>query len=331
MSIGGAVFAGSPFDPEVWEAPLASFVRRPCLAFQPALCKLGFVVNKHIAKRAVYRLPILLAWLWLTASVSAQSRLAPSEPRNAREVASDGAQMPTWKVDPQFLYEDFAFVRVRYTVDGTYGFGGDPETRWLTDTPDSDLNFSWRLQQLTSIRVHPDGDFISLTDDRLHNYPFIYIVEPGRLRFSEAEVTALRKYLLNGGFLMFDDFWGEREWRPLKAELARVFPDREPQELAIDHPIFNCVFPLKQLPQVPNVLTGIRSETTGITYEKGAGPPHYRAIYDDKGRMMVIICHNTDNGDGWEQEGVSEYYFKEFSEKQAYPLGINIIFYSMTH
>ncbi len=284
----------------------------------------------HIDNWASRLMAILLAWFAFVPHASAQSPLDPGEPRNAREVASEGAQMPTWKVDPEFLYENFAFVRVRYTVDGTYGFGGS-ENRWLTDAPDSDLNFSWRLQQLTSIRVHPDGDFISLTDDRLSNYPFIYIVEPGRLHFSEAEISALRKYLLNGGFLMFDDFWGEREWRPLKLELARLFPDREPQELADDHPIFSCVFPLKEKPQVPNVLTGIRSEMTGITYEKGAGPPHYRAIFDDKGRMMVIICHNTDNGDGWEQEGVSEYYFKEFSEKKAYPLGINIIFYSMTH
>jgi hypothetical protein len=117
-----------------------------------------------------------------------------------------------------------------------------------------------------------------------------------------------------------------------------VFPEREAQEISMDHPIFNCVFPLNQKlqgvpPQIPNYRLGMASEWNGgITWERSdAQTPHYQGIYDDKGRMVVIICHNTDLGDGWEQEGVSEYYFREFSEKKAYPLGINIVFYAMTH
>ena len=245
----------------------------------------------------------------------------------------EGAEQPTWKIDPEFLYDTFTFVRVRYSVDSTHGYGHDPAYRWRTDAPDSDINFSWRLSQMTSMAVHPDGDFIDLTDPRLYSYPFIYIVEPGRLHFHDEEVVALRRYLLNGGFLMFDDFWGEREGRNLFDEMRRVFPDRESQELDLKHPIFHCVFDLKEKPQVPNVSLGIRSEFNGgITWERSdARNPDYRAIYDDKGRMMVMICHNTDNGDGWEREGESEYYFHEFSEKKAYPLGINIIFYAMTH
>lgn len=252
---------------------------------------------------------------------------------NAREMFPEGAEQPTWKVDPEFLYDTFTFVRVRYSVDRTYGFGHDREFRWRTDAPDSDINFSWRLSQMTSLTVHPDGDFINLTDPRLYSYPFIYIVEPGRLHFQEEEVVALRRYLLNGGFLMFDDFWGEREGRNLITELRRVFPDRETQELPLEHPIFHCVFDLKKKPQVPNVRLGMESEFNGgITWERpDAKNPDYRAMFDDKGRMMIMICHNTDNGDGWEREGESEYYFREFSEKQAYPLGINIIFYAMTH
>ncbi|HSH96616.1 MAG TPA: DUF4159 domain-containing protein, partial [Roseimicrobium sp.] len=87
-----------------------------------------------------------------------------------------------------------------------------------------------------------------------------------------------------------------------------------------------------QKPQVPNVNLGIRSEFNGVTWEDPRDPtPHYKGIFDDKGRMMVVICHNTDNGDGWEREGESEYYFREFSEKKAYPLMINILFYAMSH
>jgi len=114
-----------------------------------------------------------------------------------------------------------------------------------------------------------------------------------------------------------------------------VFPEREPIDLPLTHPIFHCVFDLKAKPQVPGIDWGIRSEFTGITWEQNHGPgceePHYRAILDDKERVMVVLCHNTDLGDGWEREGDSEYYFREFSEPKAYPLGINIVFYAMTH
>jgi hypothetical protein len=195
------------------------------------------------------------------------------------------------------------------------------------------LNFSYRLQQLTSLKVDPEGKIVRLTDPELFDCPFIYIVEPGRLEFSDEEVKALRRYLLSGGFLMVDDFWGEYEWDNLHEQIKRVFPDREPQELPLEHPIFHCVFDLKEKPQVPNFELGESSQWNGgVTWERpDARTPHYRAILDDKERIMVMICHNTDNGDGWEREGEYEYYFREFSEKKAYPLGINIVFYAMTH
>ncbi len=185
---------------------------------------------------------------------------------------------------------------------------------------------------MTSLKVNPEGRVLGITDQALFDYPWVYIVEPGRLTFTEEEAQILRRYLLNGGFLVFDDFWGEREWSNFHDEIRKVFPDREPVDLPIEHPIFHCVFDLKEKPQVPNVNLGIRSQYTGITWERAdAREPHYRAIFDDKGRMMVMICHNTDLGDGWEREGENEYYFHEFSEKKAFPLGINIVFYAMTH
>jgi hypothetical protein len=256
--------------------------------------------------------------------------------RSAREIDQErGGSATTWKVDEPFKKDVFTFVRIQYSVDGKYGFGKEPDLRWSIDTPDSDLNFSFRLQQVTSLKVDPEGRFLRITNQELFRYPFIYIVEPGRLTFTDEEVPILRRYLLNGGFLMCDDFWGDGDWENFSQELKRVFPDREAIELPLDHPIFHCVFDLKEKPQVPGEPHGIRSEFTGITYERGHGPGseqvHYRAILDDKGRIMVMLCHNTDLGDGWEREGQNEYYFKEFSEKKAYPLGINIVFYAMTH
>lgn len=246
--------------------------------------------------------------------------------------------VPDWEPDKEFARDVFTFVRIRYSSGyggGRYGGGygrGYGRGRWATDYPDSDLNFSYRLQQLTSMEVDPDGVVLELTDPKLFDYPFIYIVEPGGLMFSEEEVKALRRYLLNGGFLMVDDFWGEDEWYNFYYEIKRVFPDREPVELELDHPIFHAVFDLKERPQIPSIGHALNGRYYGITWERAdAREVHYKAIYDDKGRIMAVICHNTDLGDGWEREGENEWYFHEFSEKKAYPMGINIVFYAMTH
>jgi hypothetical protein len=263
--------------------------------------------------------------------------------RTAREMPGHSTEIPHWTNDPAFPQDAFTFVRIKYDVNGKHGYGhtpGGPTKRWLIDAPDSDLNFSFRLQQMTSIKVNPDGLFLELTDKELFNYPFIYIVEPGRLTFSEQEAEILRRYLLNGGFLMLDDFWGEREWKNFHEELKMVFPDRESVPLSLDHPIFHCIFNLEAKPQVPGIPHIVDPFSGQLRYPPGTEPTYeqpdakevdYRAIYDDKGRMMVLICHNTDLGDGWEREGENEYYFREYCEKKAFPLGINIIYYAMTH
>jgi hypothetical protein len=266
-----------------------------------------------------------------------------------RRGSDDRGGTPNWQLDKEFSQDVFTFVRIRYSSGyGGRGFGG-PYGRgggrgggrgygrgfgpggggWATDYPDSDLNFSYRLHQLTSMEVNPDGLVLELTDPELVNYPFIYFLEPGRLVFNDAEVEALRRYLLNGGFLMVDDFWGEAEWENFYDQIKRVFPDREPVELNIDHPIFHTVFDLKEKPQIPGIGVWLRY---GVTYEReDAKQVHYKALYDDRGRMIAIICHNTDLGDGWEEEASNPDYFRMFSEKYAYPLGINIVVYAMTH
>ena len=188
---------------------------------------------------------------------------------------------------------------------------------------------------MTSLKVAPQPKQIDLTDEELFDYPFLYMIEPGALYFSDDEVVALRRYLLNGGFLMVDDFWGESAWRNFEREMKRVFPDKDSVDLPLEHPIFRSVFDIKAKPQVPGIDTAREMREMGrsdVTWERqDAKEPHYRALFDDKGRMMAIFCHNTDLGDGWEREGEEEWFFHQFSEKQAYPMGINIIFYAMTH
>ena len=242
--------------------------------------------------------------------------------------------VPDWGINENFKSDVFTFVRIRYDSYGGYRRRGGG---WDTDYRDSDLNFSLRLQELTTLKVNPEPIVLNLTDEQLFDYPFIYIIEPGALVFNEAEVQALRKYCLNGGFLMVDDFWGDSQYENMRMELKRVFPDRDPYEVPLDHEIFQCVYPMKEKPQVPaiNAAYATRDGRYG-TYERSddgsdTRTPHYRAITDDNGRIMVFICHNTDLGDGWEREGEAQWYFEEFSVKKAYPMGINIVTYAMSH
>jgi hypothetical protein len=266
--------------------------------------------------------------------------------RTAREIASHSTGTPEWTNAAGFEKDVFTFVRIIRDRDPR---GSPSAGTWITDFPDSDLNFSFRLQQVTSIRVDPDGRTIRLTDPDLFNYPWIYMVEPGALLLRDEEVPILRKYLLNGGVLMADDFWGEWQWKGFAQQIKRVLPQRDFEELPMSHPLFHCVFDInipKNKLQTPNMQLGIRSQYTGVTWEthpregyyQWRGPNaeqcidmHVRAILDDKNRIMVIATHNCDNGDSWEREGENDYFFHEFSEKRGYPLGINIVFYLMTH
>ena len=241
---------------------------------------------------------------------------------------------PTWQGSPEMPNDVFTFARLRYNSYGGRGWGRRRGGSWLTDYPDSDLNFSFRLQQMTSLQVNPKGAIVDIEAAQLKHFPFVYMIEVGDISLSDEEARILREYMLNGGFVMVDDFWGTEEYATFYSAFKQIFPDKEPQELPIEHEVFHTVFDLKVKPQIPSVGAALDGRSQGITYEwgkPGTKEVHYQGVFDDKGRMVMIICHNTDLGDGWEEEGTDPWYFREFSEKYAYPLGINIIFYAMTH
>ncbi|MES2598845.1 MAG: DUF4159 domain-containing protein [Verrucomicrobiota bacterium] len=240
---------------------------------------------------------------------------------------------PTWPVSRELPNDLFVFCRLRYNSEGGRHWGrGGGWGKWTTDYPDADLNFSYRLQQLTALQVSPKGAIVDIVAEQMRHYPFIYMIEPGHITLSEEEAKTMRDYMMNGGFIMVDDFWGEEEWDTFHIALKQIFPERDAVELPVEHEIFHMVFPLKVKPQIPSVGHAMAGRSQGITYERwDAQTPHYRAVFDDKKRMIMLICHNTDLGDGWEEEGTDPWYFREFSEKYAYPLGINILFYALTH
>ncbi len=207
----------------------------------------------------------------------------------------------------------FTFVRIEYSGHPDRARGG-----WATDYPDADRNLSRQFERLTGLETNLDGLTLRLTDPTLQQNPFIYIVEGGQMSLSDDEATSLRDYLLGGGFLMVDDFWGEFEWESFIAEFRRAFPDREPVELSLDHEIFQSFFEISEQPQAPG-RGGAR-----------VGEPRFWGLSDGDGRLMAIICHNFDFGDAWEHVD-DPWYPREFSLGQAVPMGINIVVYALTH
>ncbi|HMO13562.1 MAG TPA: DUF4159 domain-containing protein [Pirellulaceae bacterium] len=231
--------------------------------------------------------------------------------------------VPMWEIDQRFKHDVFTFARVKYT--SSQNVWGRPQ--WAVDYPEADLNFSYRLQEVTSLKVAPEGVVVQFTDPNIFDYPFVYLVEPGQIYLTDAEVEGMRKYFERGGFMMVDDFWGEQEWSAFERQMKIVFPQRKIEDVPLSHEIFQLVYQLKEKPQIPSIGFHMR----GYTSDRWDAPfANYRCIKDDQGRIMIMICHNTDTGDGWEREGVEESYFKMYSEKYAYPLGINIVMYALT-
>ena len=209
---------------------------------------------------------------------------------------------------------------------------------WWTDYPAADVNFSIRLSELTKTRVSRTADnepnhlVVRLTDEELFQCPFIEMEDVGTAQFSDEEVRRLREYLLKGGFLWVDDFWGDWAWSQWVEEIGRVLPPKDFPIRAIDvsHPLFRTFFQVSRLPQIPSIAHWRGSG--GGTSERGeeSAVPMMYAISDSHDRIMVLMTHNTDISDAWEREGEDPRFFFQFSP-DGYSVGINVIMYTMTH
>ncbi len=225
----------------------------------------------------------------------------------------------------------FNFCRIvfRNAVDGDGG-------GWSVDYPRADENMSIRLSELTKTPISldeggaPNHLLVRLTDPQLLDCPFVMMTEPGGAFLDEKEAEGLRTYLLKGGFLWADDFWGNYAWDHWVAQLRKALPSNDYPifDLPLDHPLFTSQFQVDKVPQIPSI--GFFFE--GGTSERGAesAVPHLRGIQTKSGRLMVVMTHNTDVGDSWEREGDDPTYFLNFGPR-GYALGINILLYTLTH
>jgi len=257
-------------------------------------------------------LPILMVLAIMTAASIPAGSQRPSFRRGNRR----SANVPENKIPNG----EFTFARLKYE---SYGYGG-----WMTDYPKADEQFIFGLRGWVRsiLRVSDDPAAVAPTDKEIYRYPFVYVVEPGQMELSQQDADSLREYLLRGGFMMLDDFWGEYEWEHVRSELFKIFPEHQIREIPLDHSIFHCYFDIDEVLQVPNFHNYVYR---GRTHEKGGIVPQYLGIMDETDRIMVFIAKNADNGDAWEWIDNPEYPLKY--GLGAYRLGMNLIFYSMTH
>jgi hypothetical protein len=235
---------------------------------------------------------------------------------------------------PEDFDGSWQFCRVAFRQNRAGDGGG-----WSVDFPRADINMSIRLSELTKTTVgfagpdDPKHVVIRLTDPTLFQCPFIMMTEVGAAYLDDDEAEALRHYLLKGGFLWADDFWGEYAWEVWAEQIAKVLPPAQypPKDLPKDHPLFRSVFDIGNgVPQIASIGYWLGSGGgTSERYQESA-EPHARAIVDQQGRIMVLMTHNTDIGDSWEEEASNPQYFYEFSTK-GYAFGIDAIVYGLTH
>lgn len=225
--------------------------------------------------------------------------------------------------------DEFTFVRVKYSSGGGNYHMRNPFgpywSSWTVDYPTAEENFMRGLQRATSIRVADKAVALRLTDPEFFRYPFAYILEVGFMTLSRAEADSLREWLLRGGFLMVDDFHGIYEWQHFVQQMKLVFPDRPIVEIEPDHPVFHCYYDFDAVPQVP----GLGSIFRGSTHEKGGIIPRCRGVFDDQGRLMVLINFNTDIGDSWEH--AQDWQYPTEYSVTGFKLGINFVIYALTH
>jgi hypothetical protein len=237
------------------------------------------------------------------------------------------------------LPDDFAqkteWTRARLHYPSVYGSRRGLDLNWTIDYPRSDRHLLEGVRRLTRIETRSVEQIVDLDgDDDVYNWPMMYAVEVGHWALPDSQAEQLREFLLRGGFLMVDDFHGNEpyhnvasEWQVFLAGIKKVFPDRPIEDLDNANPIFHTIYDLDDRFQVP----GWQWYYSRRTYEAGetGKTPHWRAIFDDKGRVMVAICHNMDLGDAWEWSDDPRYPEKWAS--LAYRIAMNYFIYDLTH
>lgn len=233
---------------------------------------------------------------------------------------------------------EFHFVRLEYTdipqFHRRWGYAsrsGRGDGWWVVDWPDSEDHFTSGVQRLTRIAA-ASPLHMRLADDRIFDNPWIYATQAGWWDLSDSEAARLREYLLRGGFLVVDDFWGEQQWDIFRATMNRVLPGNAILEIEMAEPVMHVVYDIakKDLSFIPGTRhLRLGPDGSVVVHQPEGTHPAWRSIRDNQGRMVVAVNFNTDVGDAWEYADSPQY--PEQMTELAYRYGINYVVYSMTH
>ncbi len=285
----------------------------------------------HSAARTAARVLKTLLFAGLLALSAVGVLIAQKAFREYPGIEYDNFQLP-----PDYrMKAEWTRARLRYPDIVGYPFkslvmddGREFPGYWSMDYPRSDRHLLEGVRRLTRIDAKSVEQVVSLDgSDDVYNWPVMYAVEVGHWALPDDQAAQLREYLQRGGFLMVDDFHGFQEWAQFEESLLRALPGRSVVDIPNNDPAFHILYDLNERFQVP----GAQFFDSGLTYEKGptGKDPHFKAVYDDKGRMIVAICHNMDLGDGWEHSDEPRY--QEKWAGLAYKIGMNYFIYDLTH
>jgi hypothetical protein len=287
------------------------------------------------------RTVLITASLTLTALGVAFAQLKPFREYPGREYEDfqlpEDYKVPAEWVFARLMYPEFSGDPPPYAAGYRYGYGGfrrryggnwkQGRSAWTTDYPRADRHLAVAMRRLSRIDTRSVEQPVDLDDvDDVFNYPWLYAVEVGQWELTDQQAKKMREYLDRGGFFMCDDFHGGAEFEIFERSMRRVFPERAIVDIPKNDPIFHAVYDLNDMYQIPGAQY-LRSGRLNETFD--GSPAHWRGIYDDKGRLVVAICHNVDMGDSWEWAD-DPAYDEKFSAL-SFRIAVNYVTYSMTH
>ena len=256
-------------------------------------------------------------------------RVYPSmEPYDNVQLPADYEEKSEWVfarlMYPQHPQARFGrFYRFGFSRGHDWREGG---TSWTQDYPRADRHFAQAVRRLTRVHARSVEQPVNPDDETdIFNWPWLCAGEMGDWKLTESQAHRLRDYLLRGGFLMLDDFWGTEEWDRFEESMKIVFPDRPIVEIDDADAIFHTIYDLDDRYQIP----GEWALRRGTTYRNDGSIPHWKGIYDDRGRIMVAMSFNSDIGDSWEWADDPNY--PEKYSALGIRIGVNYVVYALTH
>ena len=225
---------------------------------------------------------------------------------------------------------EFRVARIKYATNRTAGSRGISQPMWAVDYPQAEEHLFNAVRRVTNIDVAEDSIHLELSDERIFEYPFLFLQQPGQgnWRPTPDDAANLREHLTRGGFMLVDDFHGEYDWAVFQTAMRKVFPDRPIVEIPDDDPVLHIFYDVDEKTSIPGE-RHLGYSRSGEIAARMEGPPHWRGIYDEQKRLMVAMNFNMDMGDAWEH--ADDPYYPVPMTALAYKFGINYIIYAMTH